>query len=277
LPATTTRLFATSLLVVLSGCTHRYAVEGVLVKTSPARDQLTISHDPIPGYMDAMVMPFHVREPAALPDAAAGDRLKFRLVVSKSVSYIDRISVLSAARPDAGLARSPAQPVLVPIGAPMPDVSLVDTHGNRVTLADLRGQVVLVTFIYTRCPLPDYCPLQMANFAQVKDRLGERLGRDVTLLTITFDPKYDTTDVMARYGANYGADGRGWRLLTGTPQEIQRVTEAFGIEFYPEEGLITHSLQTAVIDREGRLFAAIEGREHSVQQIMDVTREALAR
>jgi protein SCO1/2 len=136
---------------------------------------------------------------------------------------------------------------------------------------------VLVTFIYTRCPLPDYCPLQMANFAQLRERLGERIGRDVTLLTITFDPRYDTSEVMARYGTSYGADGIGWRLLTGTPAEIERVTEAFGIEFYPEEGLITHSLQTAVIDREGRLFAAIEGRDYSVQQVLDVVNEALAR
>lgn len=266
-----------ALLTVTAGCAHRYAVEGVLVKASPTRDQLTISHDPIPGYMDAMVMPFRVRDPAALPDASAGDRLGFRLVVTKSTSYIDRVSVLSAARRDAGLQRSPVAPVLVPIGAPMPDFSLIDTSGKRVTLAELRGQVVLVTFIYTRCPLPDYCPLQMANFAQVKDRLGAQLGREVTLLTITFDPKYDDAQVMSRYGANYGADGRGWKLLTGTPEEIQRVTEAFGIEFYPEEGLITHSLQTAVIGRDGRLFAAIEGREYSVQQILDVTREALAR
>jgi protein SCO1/2 len=249
----------------------------VLVKSTPARDQLTISHDPIPGYMDAMVMPFRVRDASALPDAAPGDRLRFRLNVTRSESWIDRVRVLSAARRDAGLARSPAEPVLVPIGAPMPDFSLLDTKGQRVWLADLRGQIVLVTFIYTRCPLPDYCPLQMANFAQLRERLGERIGRDVTLLTITFDPRYDTSEVMARYGASYGADGIGWRLLTGTPAEIERVTEAFGIEFYPEEGLITHSLQTAVIDREGRLFAAIEGRDYSVQQVLDVVNEALAR
>ncbi len=248
----------------------------MLVKSTPARDQLTISHDSIPGYMDAMVMPFRVREPAALPDAAPGDRLRFRLVVTNSESWIDRVRVLSAARRDAGLARSPAEPVLVPIGAPMPDFSLVDTQGRRVSLADLRGQVVLVTFIYTRCPLPDYCPLQMANFAQLRDRLGGRIGRDVTLLTITFDPRYDTNEVMARYGAGYGADGTAWRLLTGTPAEIERVTDAFGIEFYPEGGLITHSLQTAVIDREGKLFAAIEGRDYSVQQVLDVVEEALA-
>jgi protein SCO1 len=248
-------------------------VEGVLVTSSPARDQLTISHDPIPGYMDAMVMPFRVRDVAALPEAAPGDRLRFRLVVTKAESWIERVSVLSAARRDAGLARSPAEPVLVPIGAPMPDFSLVDTRGERVSLSGLRGQVVLVTFIYTRCPLPDYCPLQMANFAQLR----ERLGRDVTLLTITFDPRHDTSEVMARYGATYGADGVGWRLLTGTPAEIERVTEAFGIEFHPEEGLITHSLQTAVIDREGKLFAAIEGRDYSVQQVLDVVNEALAR
>ncbi len=271
------RFVATLCACLLAGCAHRFAVEGVLVKSAPDRDEITVSHAPIRGYMDAMVMPFKVHNPGTLPQTAPGDRIRFTLVVTKSASYIEHVSVLSAPRADAGLARSPAVPVLVPIGSTVPDFSLVDTRGNRVALSDLRGQVVLVTFIYTRCPLPDYCPLQMANFADVKASFGDSIGRDVTLLTITFDPRYDTSDVMARYGANYGADGHGWTLLTGTPDEIQRVTEIFGIEFWPEEGLITHSLQTAVIDRDGRLYAALEGKSYSVTQLVDVVHAALAR
>lgn len=263
------------LAALLSGCAHRFTVEGILVRAAPDRAEITVSHDSIPGLMDAMVMPFKVREPARLPALNPGERIRFRLAINRSGSYVEDVHVLSAARPDAGLLRSPMSPVLVPIGGTVPDFSLIDGSGRRFSLSELRGQVVLVSFIYTRCPLPDYCPLQMANFRDVKARLGDRLGRDVTLLTITFDPRYDTPEVMTRFGTTYGADGKGWRLLTGSQQDIQHVAEIFGVEFWPEEGLITHTLETAVVDRDGRLFAAIEGRAYTVDQLVDVATHAL--
>jgi protein SCO1/2 len=262
---------------VLAGCAHRFNVEGVLLKSAVDRREITVSHEPIPGFMDAMVMPFKVRKPDLLPALNPGERIRFRLVVTRDGSFAEGVQVLSPARPDAGLLRSPAVPVLTPIGGGVPDFTLVDGFGKRLALSDLRGQVVLVSFIYTRCPLPDYCPLQMANFKQVKAQLGDRVGREVTLLTITFDPRYDTPEVMARYGNGYGADGKGWSLLTGTPQEIQHVTEIFGLEFWPEEGLITHTLQTAVIDRDGRLYATLDGKDYTVDQLVDVVNAALVR
>ncbi len=246
-----------------------------MVRAAADGAQITVSHDAIPGFMDAMVMPFTVRKPAALPAISPGERIRFRLVVTGSGSYIEGIQVLSPARTDAGLLRSPMAPVLTPIGANVPDFSLVEASGKRLALSDLRGQVVLITFIYTRCPLPDFCPLQMAHFKEVKARLHDLIGREVTLLTITFDPRYDTPEVMRGYGAAYGADGHGWSLLTGTAEEIQKVTETFGLEFWPEEGLITHTLQTAVIDREGRLYATLEGKGYSIDQLVDVTSQAL--
>jgi protein SCO1/2 len=258
-----------------TGCAARHAASGVVVAVSPDAREVTISHDAMPGYMDAMVMPFAVSDPALLDGVAPGDRVQFRLSVSRSRSLVDRLRIVSAARPDAGRQRSPAAPVLVPVGGRVPDFSLVDQRGETVTLYGLRGHVVLVTFIYSRCPLPDYCPRLMLNFGEVKRQFADRVGRDLTLLTITFDPKHDTSEVLARYGESFGAEGRGWRLLTGPPAEIQRITEAFGIEFWPEEGLITHTLQTAVIDRGGRLFATIEGKDYSLRQLTDVVQAAM--
>jgi protein SCO1/2 len=241
------------------------------------RGELTVSHDPIVDYMDAMAMPFTVRDPEEAAGIHPGDRIAFRLNAGESASFIDRIRVISAARRDAGLLRSPVSNTLVTIGMPLPDFTLTDQHGERRTLSGLRGQVVVVTFIYTRCPLPDYCPLMMANFREVSEQLRDRMGESVTLLTITFDPKYDTTEVLSRYARLYGASGPGWHLLTGSPEEIQRVAEAFGIEFWPEEGLFTHTLQTAVIDRDGRLFGTLEGKRYTVQQLADLVQAALAR
>ena len=262
--------------VVAWGCTDRYQVTGVVVKTDVSRAQLTVSHDAIDGYMDAMVMPFTVRDTQSIAGVMPGDRIAFRLVVGKSRSFVEEVRVLSASRKDAGQLRSPVVPALVAIGEQMPNFSLLDQRGEPFSLEDLRGQVVLVTFIYTRCPLPDYCPRMMLNFAEIKERFAARLGRDVSLLTITFDPKHDTHETMARYGRSFGNDGPGWYMLTGTPSEIQRVADAFGIEFWPDEGLLTHTLQTAVLDRHSRLYATIEGKDFSIEQLAHVVRSALA-
>src|SRR5690606_28167069 len=144
-------------LLTLTACpsTKRYEVTGVVLKND-VRGQLTVSHDPIAGYMDAMVMPFTVRAVEEAAGIRAGDRISFRLNVTQSASFIDRIQVLSAGRRDAGLLRSPTTNSLVDIGMPFPDFSLIDQNGERRSLHALTGQVVVVTFIYTRCPLPDY-------------------------------------------------------------------------------------------------------------------------
>lgn len=270
-----TAIVVASTAVFVVGCTDRYSVEGVVLKSAPQRREVTVSHAAIPGYMDAMVMPLSVRDPALLENVKPGDRVKFRLVVSRKESFIDQLSIVSAARANAGLLRTPSASTLVPIADPVPEFELIDQHGDRFALSSLRGQVVLVTFIYTRCPLPDYCPLLMTNLSRIKKQYASSLGRKISLVTITFDPKYDTSEVLARYGAQYGVDGPGWYLLTGSPEQIQHVTELFGIEFYPDEGMIAHTLQIAVIDPNGRLFAAIEGKDYSIKQLADVVRAAL--
>jgi protein SCO1/2 len=253
---------------------QRFDVTGIVLRNDRS-GELTISHDPIAGFMNAMAMPFTVRSVEEAAGVRPGDRISFRLTVSASDSVIDRIHVTSAARRDAGLTRSPATRSLVEVGMPMPDFTLLDQNGERQSLHALNGQVVVVTFIYTRCPLPDYCPRMMLNFSEISQHLHERMGDDVTLLTITFDPRYDTSEVLARYARFYGVAGPGWHLLTGSPEEIERVTEAFGIEFWPEEGLFTHTLQTAVIDRHGRLFGTLEGKGYTAQQLTHLVAAAL--
>ena len=263
--------------LVIAGCpgAQRFEVTGVLLKYEKS-GELTVSHDAIPGYMDAMAMPFTPRRAEDAAGIRPGDRIAFRLTVSETGSFIDKIRVLSAARRDAGLMRSPTERLLIQVGMPIPDFTLFDQHGDRRTLHSLNGQVVVLTFIYTRCPLPDYCPRMMLNFREVSQRLRERMGNGITLLTITFDPRYDSSEVLARYARFHGVSGPGWYLLTGSAEEIQKVTEAFGIEFWPEEGLFTHTLQTAVIDAHGRLFGTLEGKDYSVQQLADLVQAALA-
>jgi protein SCO1 len=110
----------------------------------------------------------------------------------------------------------------------------------------------------------------VANLAEVRDRYRDRLARDLTLLTVTFDPKYDTPDVLNNFAERYRANVPGWHFLSGSPEAIAAVCASFGIEYWPDQGLITHTLQTAVIDREGRLRATVEGRGFSGRQIADL-------
>jgi protein SCO1/2 len=167
--------------------------------------------------------------------------------------------------------------VLVPVGAAIPDFELTDQSAATVALSSLKGKIVAVTFIYSRCPLPDYCPLMVENFKAIRDRFAARMDRDLVLLTISFDPQYDTPAVLARYAAARRAGGPGWHFLTGDAKKIERVCNAFGIQYWAEEGLITHSLQTAVIDRDGRLAASVEGKDFTARQLGDLVGTVLDR
>ena len=221
-------------------------------------------------------MPFDVRG-SGLSGVRPGDRVSFRLVVRKDGSHIDRLRLLSAAPADSGTVMTPATSTLVPIGSPVPNFSLIDQRGAPLTLTSLRGQVVVVTFIYTRCPLPDYCPRMIANLSAVRERFRTQVGKDLALLTVTFDPQYDTPERLAAFAKSQKADVDGWYFLTGDNNGIKQVCDAFGVEYWPDSGLITHTLQTAVIDRDGRLAAAVEGKDFTGRQIADLVEVVLER
>jgi protein SCO1/2 len=253
-----------------AGCAHHYTTTGLVLRVDRPGETVTISHNDFPGFMDAMAMSFDLKGSARRTRLIPGDRVRLRLAVRHDRSWVDQLDVVSAAPVDAGLQQTPVAPVLVPVGAPIPDFELVDQHNAAIRLSALKGKVIAVTFIYTRCPLPDYCPRMIENFRAVRSRLAARMDRDLVLLTISFDPKYDTPQMLATYAASNRAGGPGWHFLTGDPANIERVCNAFGIQYWPEEGLITHSLQTAVIDRDGRLAGTVEGKDFTPQQLGDL-------
>jgi protein SCO1/2 len=269
------RIAVISAALVAQACATTYQATGLVLRVEPAASTLTVSHDAVAGLMDAMVMPVTIRDGSAMKGIRPGDRVQFRLVVAKRATHADRLRLLSAAPADQGLVMTPATSTLAPIGGSVPDFSLIDQRGAVVTLGGLRGRVIVVTFIYTRCPLPDYCPRMVTNLAAVRDRFRSKLGDDLTLLTVTFDPQYDTPERLAAYARRHNADIPGWHFLTGDADGIRQVCEAFGVEYWPDSGLITHTLQTAVVDREGRLAAAVEGKDVTGRQIADLVQSVL--
>jgi protein SCO1/2 len=271
------RIGSVLVLATSAACAHHYTTAGLVLRIDQPGAIVTISHDAFPGFMDAMAMPFDLRGSARDAKLTPGDRVRFRLSVKSGRSWVDRVIVVSAAPVDAGLQNTPAMPVLVPVGTAMPDFELTDQAGAPVALSGLKGKVVAVTFIYSRCPLPDYCPRMVENFKAVRARFADRMDRDLVFLTISFDPRYDTPAVLTKYAASQRAGGPGWHFLTGDPAKIERVCNAFGIQYWAEEGLITHSLQTAVIDRDGRLAATVEGKDFTPQQLGDLVGAVLER
>jgi protein SCO1/2 len=269
------RVFVVSVAVTFSACAAHHTTTGLVLRVDKPGATVTISHDALPGFMDAMAMPFDLNGQARAAKLMPGDRVRFRLSVKGGRSSVDRVEVVSAAPADAGLQNTPAIPVLVPVGTAMPDFELTDQAGAPVALSGLKGKVVAVTFIYSRCPLPDYCPRMVETFKALRERFAARMDRDLVFLTISFDPRYDTPEVLKNYAASRRAGGPGWHFLTGDPARIERICNAFGIQYWAEEGLITHSLQTAVIDRDGRLAATVEGKDFTPTQLGDLVGAAL--
>jgi protein SCO1 len=266
------RRYAISLLL-LSGCAKHYKIEGLVIKTDPAQRTILVSHRPIDGYMPAMTMPFHVAPHEDLSKLTPGSRLNFDLYVDKHSSIArhlkPRITKLEA---DGKELRLPPPPNRIALGATVPDFELTDQMGRAVRLSDFKGRVIAVDFIYTRCPLPDVCPRLSANFAYVSKKLR---GQNLELLSITIDPQYDTPAALTEYGHRYGADGESWRFLTGTMDQIREAAGIFGLVYWAEEGSITHTAATAVIGRDGKLAALVEGSGYRAEQLRDLIQASL--
>jgi len=236
-------------------------VEGIVVETKRETQQIIVAHKPIENYMPAMTMEFHVGRGVDLTKLSPGTRVAFELKVGKSSSVAQNVRVLEASN-GLELPKTPVQKVL--IGFKIPSFSLIVQAGSTVSLSDFRGKVVVVDFIYTRCPLPDVCPRLSANFASVSKKLR---GRDVEFLSITIDPQYDTPAVLSEYARRWQA-GESWKFLTGTSAQIQYVAGLFGLVYWPEEGSITHTVATAVIGRDGTLAARIDGAKYRPDQLL---------
>ena len=266
---------------------QEYVVKGMVVSVNPTARSFVVSHERIAGLMDAMTMPFDVRQASDLRDLVPGAVVEFTLVVGDSTSYATRIAVrryqtveqdpstarrLSVMKRMAGLTTPP-----VAIGAAVPDFALIDQRRERVTLAGLSGKVVVVNFVYTRCALPQFCLRMSNNFAALQKRFGVELSRDLVLLTITFDPDRDTPEALASYASRWQANPAGWHFLTGSAADIRRVCGLFGQEAFPDEGLMNHSLHTAIIGRTGTLVANIEGNQFTPEQLGDLVQATLRR
>jgi protein SCO1/2 len=265
----------------------RYAMRGMVLAIDAAHHSVVISHDAITGVMPSMTMPFEVSEQKQLSGLAPGAIVTFTLVISQSSSHIERVRVVryESVEQDPLAARrlrllqqmTRAAAAPLNIGQPVPDFTLTDQAHARVSLSQFRGKVVALNFVYTSCVLPQFC-YRMANyFGVMQKRFKDRLGPDLVLLTVTFDPARDTPERLAEYGRQWNADARVWHFLTGSSTAVRRVTSQFGLDAFPDEGLFSHSTRTVLIDRNGVLAASIEGNQFTATQLSDLVDTVLRR
>ena len=235
-----------------------YAVDGIVVAVDPGTRTMLVSHRAIAHYMPAMLMPFRAESAAELAALHPGARIAFELAVTRGSSVARNIRPSGA--PDAELP-SPAEKLA--IGSALPDFELTDQQGRTLRAADIRGKVVAIDFIYTRCPLPDVCPRLSANFAVLQRRFRDRMGVSLLLLSVTVDPEFDTPTVLAEYARRWAA-GTGWRFLTG---DVAKLAASLGEIYWADEGSIGHNSTTSIIGRDGRLAAQVEGSSYRPDQL----------
>jgi len=276
-------LFAT-VCALVAGCSpapdesrvQRYELKGRIVSFNKAQQQVVIQHEEVPGFMEAMTMPFTLREDSAFDVMRAGDQIQATLVVDEERTRLEN-PIITQVIPTATATGTPAEgPTEPEIGATPPDATLVNQDGKQISLQQYRGRALVLTFIYTRCPLPDYCTLMSNNFAAINRELSKspELRDGARLLSVTLDPAYDTPKVLRSYGAahteNYqGEKFESWEFATGRPEEIQRVANFFGLLYKQEGALIDHSLRTAVIAPDGKLYKLYRGNEWKPAEVLD--------
>src|SRR2546425_4773178 len=279
-----TVLLLSCITVLVAGCRprpsaneKRYPINGKVVAVDKKDRTATISHEDIAGYMPAMTMPFRIKNDADLEMMKPGDQVTGSLVVNDTSSWVEIATIAEGAGPISPTAEIPGEPKP---GDEVPDFGLTNQDGKRIHLAQYRGKALALTFVYTRCPQPDQCTLMSTNFAAIDQELQKQpdVYAKTHLLTISFDPDYDTPKVMRSYGASH--TGRysdetfqHWEFATGTLDQVKGIAQFFGLRYFHDtesgEDQVIHSLRTAVIDANGKLVKLYRGSEWKPDEIVN--------
>ena len=247
------------LLLTLSvGCnrTKKYPLQGEVVAKNAATNEITVNHGDIPGFMPAMAMPYRVKDPAVVQELQPGDQIAAEVMFGKNPSdyWLEDVRITRQSP-------RPSTPAVVPKmvlpGERVPDAALINQDDREIHFSDFAGRALLVTFIYTRCPMPDFCPRLSSQFAQIHNELKKNPEdyAKTHLLTISFDPKYDTPLVLRKYGLAYlDGDASGfshWDFATTNPKDLRRLAEAFGLRYEGENDQISHAMDIVLIAPNG--------------------------
>jgi protein SCO1/2 len=262
--------------LVLAGCgraetpAREYQLQGQILAVRPERSEVVIKHGDIQGFMPGMTMPFTVKDGALLQGKEPGDLVTATLVVGEVQAHLS--TLVKTGHTAVETPAPPPPPDIREPGDQLSDGTLVDQNGVATSLSSYRGHRVALTFIYTRCPLPEFCPLMDRHFAAVQKTVSSTPAlADVRLVTVTIDPAFDTPAVLRTYAARKGADPKIWSFLTGEPADVNQFGSQLGVyvEHNPQSAIdITHNLRTAVIDPDGRLVKVHNGNSWTPTELV---------
>jgi len=287
-------LLITTSLVCVSGChkpgaspstgapapsadTNRqvYQAKGVVIDIKPAAGSVTIQHEAVPGYMPAMTMPFEVKDTNELAGLTAGDPVSFRILATATDGWIDQIRVIGPKTnilPTTGPFRAVRDVEPLAVGDVLPEYHFTNQLGQAFSTADFKGQPFAIEFLFTRCPFPNFCPLMANHFESAQKRLLEMTNAPTQwhLLTISFDPEYDTPTVLKAYAASHHYDPRHWTFATGELIDVTAIGEQLGFVFGRDpNGGFNHNLRAAVFDASGRLRRIFVGNQWSPDELVN--------
>lgn len=263
-----------------------FEVKGVIRGLKPNGKTAVIAHEEIPNYMDAMTMDFDVKDKRELQGLKPGDAVQFRMVVTHDDGWIENVRKLPSAAPSNATERitmptpgtnDPAtfrrSPIVEPlnVGDPVPDYKFTNHFGTPISLAQFKGQSLGLTFIFTRCPFPTFCPRMSQNFEKAQKALKAQNATNWMLLSISFDPEYDTPERLKRYTATYNLDTNHWWFATSDMWTIDGITEQVGLTFFRDTptALPQHNLRTVIIDAGGRLHKVFTGNEWTGEEFAE--------
>lgn len=281
------RLLIAGMMIAVAGCQRApeiptYPLTGQILTVKPETREVLVKHQDIPGFMPAMTMPYTVKDPALIKDLAAGDLITATLNVAPEGPFLSAIvKTGSAPLPDDARTTIPvaANVHLLQAGDAVPATTLTDQDGKPLALTDFKGSAVAVTFIYTRCPLAQFCPLLDRRFAEVQKLVAAdpALAGKVRLVSISFDPAFDRAEILRAHARKLNADPNVWRFATADEAIVDRLAAEFGVNVIREkDGTITHNLRTAVIDPSGHVVSVVDNNAWTADELVRSLRDALA-
>ena len=255
-----------------SGNEKRYDLKGKVVVVEPDKHLVTVAHEEVKGYMPAMTMPFTVPSESDLKILAPDDQITATLVVDGSQAWLeDLIITRQSANPSA----MPGV-VMAKEGDEVPNFTLRNQNNREIRIQNYRGKALLLTFIYTRCPLPEFCTLMSNNFAQIDRALSQdpALYEKTHLLSISIDPAYDTPEVLRSYGAahteRYEKETFAhWEFAGGTSEQVKEIAQYFGLTYFPDKDQIIHGLRTVIISPEGKVAKIYTGNDWKPEEVVN--------
>ena len=259
-----------------------FRLRGRVVEIDTADKVVTIAHEEIPNYMHAMTMPFKVRRPELLRGVEPGDSVYATLAVTRVASWLETLTVLAPGVTPKFLTPEEILEKMIKPGEMFPDAQLLDQEGRSFRISSFRGKVLAITFVYTRCPLPDYCMRMSTNFAALQKELSAdpSLAGKWHLLTVSFDAAMDRPNVMKQYGISYAADFSTWTFATDPDtggSTIVPLADGLGLMYASDQGQFNHNLRTALVDADGKLATVIKGNAWTAQEVAREIREIAGR